>query len=232
MSKQPEAVVWLVKVAEGLGDLRKDVVFLGGATVSLLVTEPATYVVRPTKDVDVIVEVGSFGEYATLRDKLIARGFRDDTDEDAPLCRWVIDDVKVDVMPTDESVLGFSNRWYRSAMHGAVRQTLERDLEIRRVTAAHFVATKLEAFRSRGEDDYQLSHDLEDIIAVVDGRPQLVDEFAAADQAIRKFVGDEIRKLLAARGFRDALPGHLPGDRASQARLPLLLERLQAIAIG
>ena len=66
MTVESPAIEWIRIVAERLGDLRDEVVFLGGATVGLLITDPATTTVRPTKDVDVIVEVGSYSKYATL----------------------------------------------------------------------------------------------------------------------------------------------------------------------
>ena len=110
------AIEWVRIVADRLGDLRDEVVFLGGATVGLLITDPAAAAVRPTKDVDVIVEVATWGEYAPLQDRLREHGFTEDTEEGAPLCRWVIEGIKVDVMPTNEAILGFSNRWYSPAM--------------------------------------------------------------------------------------------------------------------
>jgi hypothetical protein len=75
-------------VAERLGPLRDQVVFVGGAATGLLVTDPAAPTPRPTKDVDVIVEVASLAEYqTTLREQLLDLGFAEDTAEDAPLCR-------------------------------------------------------------------------------------------------------------------------------------------------
>src|SRR5882762_1197605 len=103
-------------------------------------------------------------------------GFAEDTREDAPLCRWVHQGTILDVMPLNEEILGFSNRWYRAAMESAVRRRLLDDLEIRMVTAPYFAATKLEAFNGRGRGDFFGSRDLEDFIAVVDGRATLVAE--------------------------------------------------------
>lgn len=156
--------------------------------------------------------------------------FREDTEEGAPLCRWVIDGIKVDVMPTSEHILGFANRWYLSAMEAAVSYRLNDDVTIRLATAPYFVATKLEAFASRGREDYQLSHDIEDVVAVVDGRPELVDEIAKADTEVRSYLQQRVGELLDTDAFLDALPGHLPGDAASQGRLPEILARFERIA--
>lgn len=102
-------------VARRLGELRKEVVFVGGASTALLITDPAAPDVRATTDVDVIVEVASTFDYYRLADKLRFLGFAEDTGEEAPMCRWRIDGIAVDVMPTDEGILGFSNRWYLPA---------------------------------------------------------------------------------------------------------------------
>jgi predicted nucleotidyltransferase len=224
------AIEWVRIVADRLGDLRDEVVFLGGATVGLLITDPAAAAVRPTKDVDVIVEVATWGEYAPLQDRLREHGFTEDTEEGAPLCRWVIEGIKVDVMPTNEAILGFSNRWYSPAMKTAQSMQLTDAISIRLVTGPYFLVTKLEAFRGRGQGDYQLSHDLEDVIAVVDGRPALVDEIEHAELYLRDYLRDGIGELLDDAAFLEALAGHLPGDAESQRRLPTLVDRMKRIA--
>ena len=149
MSVEPEAVEWVRRVAQRLGDMVDEVVFLGGATSGLLITAPRTAAVRPTKDVDIIVEVGTWGEYAQLLERLRDKGFREDTEEGAPICRWVIDDIKVDVMPVKKEVLGFSNRWYQAAVSAAITYTFSEELTVRLVTGPCFLATKIEAFGER-----------------------------------------------------------------------------------
>lgn len=59
---------------------------------------------------------------------------------------------------------------------------------MRVVAPALFVATKLDAFHGRGGGDIVASHDLEDIIAVVDGRPEIVSEVAAASTDVRVYI--------------------------------------------
>jgi predicted nucleotidyltransferase len=136
----------------------------------------------------------------------------------------------LDVMPLDEKILGFSNRWYRDAMQTAVAVTISEKLKVRAITAPYFLGTKLEAFHSRGKQDYFASHDLEDLIAVVDGRAALLDEVAAAPEDLRMSIGTAIRALVTELRFQDALPGYLLPDAASQSRIPLLLRRLEELA--
>ncbi len=217
-------------VARRLEPLPSKVVFLGGAVVGLLVTDPAGAAVRPTKDVDVVVEVATYFEYTELEARLRGLGFLHDQEEKAPLCRWLVEGIKVDVMPPDPSVIGFSNRWYPEAIRTAEPFTLEPGLDIHLITAPHFIATKLAAFASRGNGDYLRSADIEDVVILVDGRPELVGEAARSQADLRQFLSSESRALLAASAFREALAGHLDPDETSQAREGLVLGRLREIA--
>ena len=50
----------LTKVAKRLGPLLREVVFVGGCTTALLITDEAAAEVRPTFDVDVIAEITTY----------------------------------------------------------------------------------------------------------------------------------------------------------------------------
>jgi hypothetical protein len=216
-------------VATQLGDLVENVVFLGGAATALLITDSAANDVRPTMDVDVIVELTTTAEYHRFAEQLRERGFREDTSEEAPLYRWLTGRMIVDIMPTDEASLGFGNRWYRAAYKQAMTMEIDR-LHIRVVTGPYFLATKLDAFHGRGNGDFMASHDMEDIIALIDGRSELVDEIAQGPEGLRIHLGETFRELLRNKRFLEALPGHLAGDTASQQRLPILEARMNRIA--
>ena len=148
----------------------------------------------------------------------------------APICRWRIDNVAVDVMPTLEKILGFSNRWYPLALKTATPVALPSGIVIRLVQAPVFLATKLEAVAGRGNNDYLFSHDLGDLLSVVDGRETLVAECLQSDGELRAYLHDWAARLLGTQAFLEALPGHLPGDAASQDRLPDLEAKLQRVA--
>lgn len=230
MKSQSAGRVLVETVARCLGPLREEVAFLGGAVTTLYLSDPAAPEVRATMDVDVIVEVASRLEYYRLAERLTELNFREVTDEGAPVCRWKVAGVLVDVMPTGTDVLGFSNRWYSEAFASASPFPLADDLVIRLVTPPHFLATKIEAFRSRGRGDFLASHDMEDIVAVLDGRKEIVDEVADSGAALRAFLGEAFTKLLSHRAFLDAVSGHLPPDEASQARAAVVVERVGEIA--
>ena len=218
-------------VAERLGPLRQKAVFLGGAATVLLITDEATPEVRVTKDVDIIIEVLSKSDYYRLEETLRSLGFTQSMEEDAPLCRWEIKNTKVDVMPTDEKILGFANKWDSPAIKNATEISLEEGLEIRIVTAPYFLATKIEAFYGRGKGDYMASHDMEDIITIIDGRLELIEEVKDSETDLRSFLAEKFRYFLKTEAFLDALPGHLLPDPVSQARLPKITTRIEEIAV-
>lgn len=213
-----------------LGELAEDLVFVGGCTTTLFVTDLAATEVRATKDVDAIVNATNYVEYLGFSDRLRSRGFEPDTRPDAPLRRWIKNDLLVDVMPLDEAILGFSNVWYRDAIRSAETRYLSADQAIRVVTPPYFLATKLEAFRSRGAADFLASHDLEDVLTVIDGRTEIVEEIKCASRDVRAFISQMIKGFLETPDFLDALPGHLLPDAANQARMPILLQRLRELA--
>jgi predicted nucleotidyltransferase len=220
----------LIDAARRLRPLLDELVFVGGAVTGLLVTDKAASAPRVTFDVDAIVEVASYAEYAKFGDRLRSLGFSEDARAGAPVCRWVMRGTTLDVMPLDEKVLGFSNRWYRAALETAVQRRLADDLQIWMVTAPLFLATKIEAFKSRGNGDFSASHDLEDLISVVDGRKEIVEEVRAATSELRAYIAAEIDVLLSARAFLDALPGYLHPDAISQRRIGRIRERLRTLA--
>ena len=220
----------LTKTAMLLKPVLGELVFVGGAVTSLLVTDGAAGPPRPTLDVDAIVEVTSYAEYADFGDRLRELGLTEDMSEGAPVCRWVAGSAILDVMPLDAKILGFSNRWYRTAMDRATAVQLLDGIEIRVVTAPFFLATKIEAFKGRGKGDFFASHDLEDFVFVVDGRPEIVDEVANETPELIGYLRKEIARLLRTEAFIDALPAYLLPDAASQARIEIVLERLKAMS--
>jgi hypothetical protein len=216
-------------VAERLDGLGLDYAFLGGSVVGLLVDHPDLSPVRATDDVDVVIEVVSRTRYAEVEAKLRALKFDHDMRPGAPRCRWVLGDLTVDIMPVEGDFLGLNTAWFREALASATKHQIPGGA-LRVVSPVGFIATKYVAFLDRGAGDYYASHDLEDLITVVDGRGKVVEEVAAADPALGDFVAKAMAKLTNSPDFMEALPGHLPADRASQGRLPGLRRKLIRIA--
>jgi predicted nucleotidyltransferase len=216
-------------MAIALGQLRERLVFVGGCATGLLLTNPAAAGVRPTGDVDAIIEVASLAGYHALHPLLAERGFIQTMEDNTPAFRWFWNRLQLDLVPVDEHVLGFANRWYRPGFAAAVLTELAPGLTLRHLDAPHFLATKFEAFNDRGGRDVYLSHDLEDIVTVVDGRAELADELVRADAAVRAHVVSQMQSLLAHPELRNALPGIV----TQPIRAGVVLDRLQRIgAIG
>lgn len=225
------SIALLELAAVALGDLSGEVVFVGGATVGLWITDPGAPDPRPTRDVDVIVEVSSRGRLAAFEERLRARGFREDR-ESGIVCRWLHagSDLVLDAMPTDASILGFANRWQAEAVPHAVERHLPSGSRIAAVSPPFLTATKLEAFRGRGDGDYLGSRDFADIVSLLDGRAELVGEVAGAPAELRAYLADEFRLHQEHPKFLDGIHGGLPTDAASQDRADsVVLPRIAAI---
>jgi hypothetical protein len=223
--------------AATLGELVDEVMFVGGATVALWITDPGAPPVRPTKDVDVVVEVTTRSAFHEFEARLREHRFAEDQ-EDGIICRWRHPDTGLilDAMPADPSILGFANRWQAAALPHAVERVLPSGATIRAVSPPYLLATKLEAFKGRGRDDFLASRDFGDIIALVDGREELVGEVTEVTEVsddARAYIAAEIERVLEHPRFLDGLFGALPPDAASQPRAEaVVLPRLRAMTAG
>jgi len=221
-------------VAQALGPVCPDVVFVGGCATGLLLTQERPDRIRVTEDVDIVAQALTAHAYHAVEARVRAQGFNNDMRPGAPICRWAYGSVTLDVMPTVKDILGFANRWYPLAIETAQPVILTSGITIRLISAPVFVATKLEAFKDRGKDasgqpDYLGSHDLEDIITVADRRPELLDECRASSAELRSYLAQAIAALLSEPDFQSTLAGHLPGDAFSQRRLKGLRDNLLAL---
>jgi hypothetical protein len=203
-----------------------EIVFVGGVTLGLLITDKAAAPIRGTNDVDVIAEIVTYADYIAFSERLREAHFTEDEGEQPLTCRWHNAGLTLDVLALNEEVLGFTNIWYESALKHAFAVTLPGGQSIRVITAPFFLGTKMEAFRGRGQMDFQASHDLEDFVAVIEGREMLLQEIAASPQSLRQYLADAAKMLLAESRFIDVLPGFVLDDE----RVPLIEGRLASIA--
>lgn len=214
-----------------LGPVLDEVVFVGGATVHLWITDPGAPPVRATDDVDVICEVTSRAAYYRLGDRLRDRGLREAVDEPV-ICRWRSAEphLTIDVMPTDPEILGFSNRWYGQAIATAATLTLDSGATLRAATPALMVATKLCAWLGRGNGDLLRSLDIHDLLTLVNGRPELIDELEAAPPDIRAYVREELHVVRNEPYFDYAVESALAAyGQAASERAQLITDRIDAI---
>lgn len=216
-------------VADRLDGLGLNYAFIGGSIVNLLLDQPELSPARPTDDLDVILGTAISERYSDLEGRLRGLGFSHDIRDGAPKCRWVLGKLTVDIMPADGAHLGLNTAWFTEALATASEHEWAQ-IRLKLVSPVAFLATKHVAFVDRGEADYYASHDLEDFVAVIDGREQIVSEINTAPAELRRYVIDSVRELLGKPVFDEALPGHLPADSASQRRLAGLRNKLRRIA--
>jgi hypothetical protein len=221
----------LERAARALEPVLSDVVFLGGASVVLWITDPAAPAPRPTKDVDVVVEVTSRTAFHAFEERLRSLGFTEDQ-EDGIICRWRHreDDLILDAMPPDAAILGFENRWQGASVPDAVECTLPSGATIRAAPPAYLLATKIEAFNGRGHEDFLGSPDFGDMIALIDGREELRGEVQDSEPELRAYLASELASLSTHARFREGVSGALRADFASQARAEaVVLPRIEQL---
>lgn len=200
----------LKAVSQALKPLDKDVVFVGGATVSLYADRKAEEV-RPTDDVDVLIEVFAYKDYAAIEEKCRNFGFINDV-ESKIIGRYRIQGIIVDIMTTTNDALGFTNIWYKDGFKNAIDFEVDGDCLIKIFTAPYFIASKLEAFKSPQRNNNNngiYSSDFEDIVFVLENRLNVWNEFSLADIEVKKYLKTEFKKLLSNEFFEEWIETHL-----------------------
>lgn len=219
----------ITAVANKLQTLCNDVTFVGGAVLGFLITDELTPDVRFTMDVDCIVNIVNHSDYYKLSKKLREKGLKEIIVSNHPICRWKCDHVLVDIMPTDKKILGFSNRWYCDAIENSMMVNLNKNIQIKIISPTYFIATKLDAFFDRGKNDFLGSHDLEDIISLFDGRPEIVNDVKNSNNMVKNFITSTFSKFLKNKNFLNALPGHLNYSNEAEGRKNIVIDRMNAI---
>jgi Nucleotidyl transferase AbiEii toxin, Type IV TA system len=221
-------VLMLEKAASILVPLDRRFVFTGGSTITLYLDELSAEEVRPTIDVDCVVEISSKSGYYRLSETLRQLGLQESREPGDPLCRWRYQDLILDIMPTDSEVLGFSNSWYLPGMDAARPYKLPSQQTILIFSLPYLLAAKIEAFLGRGQGSFYTSHDFEDIVLLLDGCPSLELEIDQANLIVKTHLKawfQTTRKDLQLYG-----PAHLSPESKSSGRERLLLERLRRLA--
>jgi predicted nucleotidyltransferase len=193
-------------VHDALGSLKDEVVFVGGATVSLYAERAEE--IRPTDDVDILLEIWTYKDYAAVEEQLLKLGFVNDQFSRV-ICRFTIQEITVDIMPTGENVLGFSNKWYpEEGYKNALKYRIDEARVIKILAAPYFIATKLEAFNNRGKNDGRTSTDFEDIVFVLENRFSIWEELNVAPDDVKNYLKDVLRQLLKTPHFEEWINSH------------------------
>jgi len=97
-------------------------------------------------------------------------------------------------------------------------------LTIKSITAPYFLATKLEAFQTRGNNDFLGSHDFEDIITLIAGRVEIADEVELVSDELRRHLQMNFARMTEDDQFQLALPGHVSDGSAA-----VTMQRVQKV---
>ncbi len=207
---------------------RWDPVFTGGGIVQFLITDPAAPPASLTKDVDAVIEIASYGDYAEIEAGLRIAGFEQSFQDKAAIIAWYWKGRRLDILPHKPfPLIATINRWFPWVLEDSVRFEVLPGQFAWIASAPSFLATKFEAFFSRGGGDYVGSKDIEDILAIVDGRPELARELTVAPREVSDFLRKCFSDLLSNHAFLDSMHYLIPDtDRES-----ILVERLRGMAV-
>lgn len=173
------------RVSAALASVLDQLVLVGGCAAAFLVPPPEDRTLRATDDVDYVIPAFSYGDFAEWENRLRQLGFTECPDEGV-ICRWMINGIRVDFMPVEGRVLGFTNRWYAEAVRDPELFALGSGLQVRVVNVPVFLATKFEAFGDRGGGDYVADSDIEDVITVLAFRPESAKLISEATPDVRE----------------------------------------------
>lgn len=197
-------------IARGLDELNEHVAFVGGAVAGVYADDPASEDARPTTDVDCVLKLGILNDQYALEEALRKRHFQHDI-ESGVICRWIYLGITVDIMPDDERILGFSNRWYRKGMENRIRYVLSNQQTIYIFPVTYYLATKLEAIASRGGSDLRFSHDFEDFVFVLNGCTNIENELRnITDNELQIYLTNKFRELRENPNIEECINCALP----------------------
>ncbi len=216
------------KVAEGLGAINEELVYVGGSVVEFYVIDSAKSEVRQTMDVDCVTHLKSYLEITSLEERLRSCGFQNDTTPGAPICRWVYEDEIVDIMPDDATVIGFTNRWYHDAVANKQEVFLSNGLRIWIFSLPYYIATKIEAVNGRGGADWRWSHDFEDLVYILNYNNNLDKELAMVDENLKVFFKEEFSKMLMRPNIREEIECKLP--YGEETRVDYIIEIIKKLS--
>jgi predicted nucleotidyltransferase len=194
-------------ISSALQEINDDVIYVGASVAELYANNPELSEIRPTYDVDCIIELSSYHKYSILEDKLRRKGFKHDLSSSSVICRWIFQGVIVDIMPTDEKILGFSNKWYIEGAKTKQKRELPNGNIIHILSPQFYLASKLEAHLSRGGNDLRQSHDFEDIIYILENCSLLTDNIT--NNSVKVFLQNEFSKLLQNNNLEEAVESAL-----------------------
>lgn len=225
MNTKSEIIAALEIVAHGLSQFRRPIVYVGGSTVPLYLDSELQTIARPTRDIDCIVEAVTWLDYSRLESQLRKLGFKESMEEGAPRCRRIYKGIQVDIMPTQDSLMGFSTKSYADGFKNAERFSLPSGQSILLFSVPYFFLAKLEAVFDRGKD-LRLSADLEDLVTIMAGRKDIERDLRKVTDLKKYF-----EKLRALPAFEESIYGHMPSSPFRFLNADEILETINRICM-
>jgi len=222
-------IVRIKAVARSLRELNEEVVFIGGAAVSLYIEHPERINLRPTDDVDVIIELANRGKYYLMQQRLREIGFAEDV-ESGIICRWKIKGFTVDIMPTNSEIIGFSNPWYPPGIAHKEIKIID-GIKIHILPITYFFGTKFEAlFKRGGGIDWRWSSDFEDIVKLCrECNPKKLSS-EIKDNKLRLYLLNSFKKLLEKEPyFFEACSAHLTLPFYKEEDISIIIDKIKLI---
>ena len=215
------------RIAIALGELNDKVIYVGGATVSLYINDPAADDVRPTKDVDITVKVASMLELENIREILTKKGFKQSADLNV-ICRFRYDDILVDVMATKPISWAPANKWFEKGFEYLEKVNID-NVTIQIMPFTFFLASKFTTFEDRGGGDPRTSHDFEDITYILDNRIDWDSILLAEnDEEVKSFLIERLNRIKDSDIFQEAIIGNLY-YKSSEERFQRILKKIENV---
>ncbi|WOD44193.1 hypothetical protein [Hwangdonia lutea] len=214
------------RVAQALGELNNEVIYVGGATVSLYINDPAADDVRPTKDIDISIKIISITHLEEIREKLVEKGFKQSADLGV-ICRFKLDNILVDVMGTKPVGWAPANPWFELGFeHKEQIQLDEHTINI--MPLPYFLASKFVAHADRGGNDPRMSHDFEDIIYILDNRTDWHEIVISANNKVKAYLLQQFQNILESNRMQEAILGNLYYE-TQETRYKMIMTKIQSL---
>lgn len=225
---QHQAITLLEQALDALGPLAAQMVFVGGAVIPLVIEATFQGDARATTDVDCVVGARTHGQFHEIEVALGTLGFTPGQEPGDPICRHRCGTLILDVMPVRE--LGFGhNRWYDAGVATCQTMRLPSGRRVQVFRTAYLFASKVEAFHGRGSTDPFASDDMADLVLLMEGCPDLLEDIATVeDDALKDAVAEWAEAMLVRPDLSDLLDGHLA--RTATRGRAWVLRRLQTLA--
>ncbi|WP_373517166.1 nucleotidyl transferase AbiEii/AbiGii toxin family protein [Pricia sp.] len=211
------------KIALTLGELNNDVIYVGGATVSLYINDPAADDVRPTRDIDISLQILSIPQLEEIRELLVDKGFKQSADLGV-ICRFKLDDILIDVMSTKAVGWAPANQWFADGFDQ--RETVLIDeIQIQIMPLPYFLASKFSAFTDRGGSDPRYSKDFEDITYILNNRMDWHEVLINSEANVKEFLARRLQKINDSSMLQEAMRGNLFYEGQSE-RFKMIIEKI------